>query len=111
MRNEFRTWPKTDTLTAKKKIVRKVRTAVRKMNRVINKNFDGRYWIEIIRQDIIPFSDNSGWDAYFWISFHDNEDNSHVRTYTYNPHEIIYSGLFAGGNHLDTDFNSFIHNA
>jgi len=108
MRNEFRTWPKTDTLTAKKKIVRKARKIVRNYNREILSHFDGRFSAEIIQQQIRPYPDNSGWNAYFRILYHDAEQPYRDYSYWYDEHFIEYSGFFDSGNHFDTDFSNFI---
>lgn len=101
-------YPRRDTLAAKHKIQRRVRRVVRKINRSIE---DDRFWIEITAQEIRPYSDNSGWEAYFCITFHDNEHPERDFYRWYEPHFIIYSGFFAGGDHVDTDLNKFIVDA
>ena len=109
MRNEFRTWPKTDTLTAKKKIVRNVRHVVRHCNHEIQKlHGNDRFSAEITRQQIRPYPDNTGWDTYFQITYHDKLQPYRDYSFWYDEHFIKYSGFFAGGNHFDTDFNEFI---
>lgn len=105
-------YPKGDTLRAKDKIRRRVRATVRHINRNLRKDvFGDRFWIEIIEQHIRPWSDNSGWDAHFRIAFHDRENPERDYDYWFDPHSIIYSGLFAGGRHMDDDLNNFIVNS
>lgn len=102
-------YPKADTLRAKRKIQRKMRQSVRHMNRALKEDiFKDRFWIEIIGQEIRPYPDNSGWDAYFRIAFHDNEHHERDFSRWYTPYFIMYSGFFAGGEHMDTDLNKFI---
>ena len=102
-------YPRADTLRAKGKIRRKVRATVRHINRNLRKDvFRERFWIEIVEQHIRPWSDNSGWESYFRIAFHDRENPERDYDYWFEPHFIIYSGLFAGGRHMDGDLNDFI---
>ena len=108
MRNEFRAWPKQDTITAKRKIVREVRRIVRTHNRETMKLFGNRFTARITQQQIRPYPDNSGWDAYFQITYHDAEQPQRDYSFWYDEHFIKYSGFFSGGNHFDTDFNNFI---
>lgn len=102
-------YPRGDTLRQKRKIQRKVRACVRHINKQLQKDvFGDRFWIEIVGNQIRPWSDNSGWDAYFGIAFHDRENPERDFFYWYSPHNIIYSGLFAGGRYMDSDLNDFI---
>ena len=102
-------FPRADTLRAKNKIRKRVRRVIRHMNRQMQKDvFKDRFWIEITRQDIRPWADNSGWDAHFLIAFHDRKDPSRDYEYWFEPTFILYSGMFAGGRHMDSDLNDFI---
>ena len=105
-------YPRADTLRAKDKIRRRVRATVRHINRNLRKDvFGDRFWIEIVEQHIKPWPDNSGWEAYFRIAFHDRENPERDYDYWFEPHFIIYSGLFSGGRHMDDDLNNFIVNS
>ena len=102
-------FPRKDTLRSKRKLKRKIRHIVRILNKRMREDvFKDRFWIEIVQSDIRPWDDNSGWDADFRIAFHDNENPARDFTRWYEPHFIIYSGMFAGGNHVDSDLNDFI---
>lgn len=105
-------FPRRDTERSKRNLKRKIRRVVRVLNKRMREDvFKDRFWIEIIQSDICPWDDNSGWDAHFRIAFHDNENHERDFTRWYEPHFIIYSGMFAGGNHVDSDLNDFIVNS
>ena len=102
-------YPRSDTLRAKKKIGRKVKSTVRRINRGLREDvFGDRFWIEVIDRQIKPWSDNSGWQAYFRIKFHDRENPERDFDGWYDLNSVIYSGFFAGGQHMDSDLNNFI---
>ena len=102
-------YPRKDTFRSKRNMRRKVRACVRHINKQLQRDvFGDRFWIEIVGNQIRPWSDNSGWDAYFGIAFHDRENPERDFSYWYSPHHIIYSGLFAGGRYMDSDLNDFI---
>lgn len=104
-----RYFPRKDTLRAKKKIRRQVNKIVRMLNRGMrNDVFKDRFSISIKDRQIRPYSDNSGWDANFLIEFCDKEQPERNYSYWFNIHSIVYSGMFAGGRHLDSDLNNFI---
>jgi hypothetical protein len=94
-----------DTLRSKRNLKRRVRHVVRSLNKSVPVN--SGISIRISDSYIRPWNDNSGWEAYFWITFTDKQNPARNYTHFYNPHEILYSGLFAGGHHLDSDFNEF----
>ena len=104
-----RDYPRGDTFRQKRKIQRKVRACVRHINKKMRADiFGDRFWIEISGQEIRPWSDNSGWHAWFKIAFHDNEQPDRDFEKWYWGRSVLYSGLFAGGDHMDTDLNDFI---
>ena len=91
------------------KIVKDVQDVIDKINENTAKDvFGDRFWMEITKKSLEPYDDNSGIDAYFWITFHDRKYPERDFEHVYSPHDIIYSGFFAGGRHMDTDLNKFI---
>ena len=96
MRNEFRTWPKTDTLTAKKKLVRRMRRLVRNTNKQLA---DKNCYLRIVRQDIKSVPTGEGWDALFYIGFYNATTNEcyKIRKYPKTlldfPTLLYYDGL------------------
>lgn len=103
---------KNDTLRSKRNLKRKVRRVIRILNKQMRKDvFGDRFWLEIRNANIVPYDDNSGWDAYFNIAFHDREHPERDYNYWFSPHFILYSGMFAGGRHVDSDLNDFIVNS
>ena len=102
-------FPRADTFRAKDKIRKRVRSVVRHLNRQMQKDvFKDRFWIEITGQEIRPWADNSGWNARFRIAFHDRKNPERDYEYWFEPTFILYSGMFAGGRHVDSDLNDFI---
>lgn len=96
-------------LAERHKIVNDVHATIQKINEDMAKDvFAGRFWIEITKQSIELYDDESGWDCTFWITFHDKKCPERDFEYIYSPHYIIYSGFLAGGRHMDTDLNDFI---
>ena len=105
-------FPRNDTERSKRNLKRKIRRVVRVLNKRMREDvFKDRFWIEIIQSDIRPWEDNSGWDARFRIAFHDNKNHERDFARWYEPYFIIYSGMFACGNHVDSDLNDFIVNS
>ncbi len=104
--NDF---PKRDTVRSKKKLKRKIYRTIRHINKGLrNDVFKDRFWVEVTGSRIVPWDDSSGWNAHFLISFHDRENPNRDYSSWFDPHFIIYSGFFAGGDHVDTDLNEFI---
>jgi len=93
----------------RERILEDVYNTVHTINdQIKNDVFDGRFEMEITKQSLEPYDDNSGIEAYFWIAFHDRKYPERDFEYVYTPHDIIYSGMFAGGRHMDSDLNKFI---
>lgn len=84
MRNEFRTEPKGDTLTQKKKISRHARSLVRNFNKRMT-----TVRAEIVRKDIVPAPGNAGWEAGFWVTFYDTLTNNEPKTMIFNYPALI----------------------
>ena len=102
-------YPRADTLRAKRKLRKEIRHVIRAINRGLQKDvFKDRFWVEIVEQSIKPWPDNSGWNAYFRIAFHDRKCPERDYDYWFEPHFIKYSGFMAGGRHVDSDLNDFI---
>lgn len=109
MTDEFREWPRADTLRAKKKMSRRTRNAVRNLNRYMRKDvFGDRFTVVLVEKDIRPYYDNSGWNGAFCVEFRDAEapERNHREWYSY--HGIVDNGMFCGGKFLDKDLNDFI---
>ena len=105
-------FPRLDTLRAKRNLKRKVRSVIRKLNKSIHEDvFGDRFSIKIVDSHIVPYDDNSGWDAQFLIEFRDADYPERNYQYWFSPHFILYSGMFAGGRHVDSDLNDFIVNS
>lgn len=105
-------FPRRDTLRSKRNLKRKIRRIIRILNKQMREDvFGDRFSLRIIGSDIRPYDDNSGWDAYFNIEFLDKEQPDRNYSYWFEPHFIIYSGMFAGGRHVDSDLNDFIVNS
>lgn len=112
MIDEFREWPRKDTLRSKKKMNRRVRGTLRYMNKSLRKGvFGDRFSVTLVRKEIRPYEDNSGWNSFFVIEFRDAEDPSRNFQRVYGYEGVIYSGLFCGGDHVDKDLNNFIRNS
>ena len=94
-----------DTLRFKRKMKRRVRKVVDKLNKSVPVN--SGISIHISHSHIRPWHDDISGKAYFWISFSDANNPQRNFTKFYTSHEIIYSGLFSEGCHLDSDFNEF----
>ena len=105
IKDEFRTAPRGDTLTKKKKMNRKVRNIIRLANKMTKThNVKSR----LVRKDIVPYPDNSGWNSTFWIEFIDEEHPERNIVNTYNYGEVTTTGLlFQAGKHFDSDLLSF----
>ena len=107
-----RYFPRRDTLRSKRNLKRKVYRTIRHINKNLREDvFGDRFWLEVTNANIVPYDDNSGWDADFYVVFHDNENHSRDYGYWFNPHNIIYSGMFCGGRYVDSDLNDFIINS
>ena len=105
-------YPKATTERSKRTLKRKVRRAIRILNKHLREDiFGNRFSLEIETADIRPWDDNSGWNAHFLIKFKDAAHPERNYSYWFSPHFIIYSGLFAGGRHVDTEMNDFIINS
>lgn len=104
-----RNYARRDTLRSKRNLKRKIRRVIRKINANMRKDvFGDRFSLRIAGSNIVPYDDNSGWDARFLIEFRDADYPERNYQYWFEPHFIIYSGFFAGGRHVDTDLNDFI---
>lgn len=107
-----RVFPRGDTLRSKRNLKRKVRRVIRILNKGLREDvFGDRFSLRIAQSNIRPYDDNSGWDAYFLIEFRDAAQPERNYCYWFSPHFIIYSGMFAGGRHVDSDLNDFIINS
>ena len=105
-------FPKRDTLRSKRNLKRRVRRTIRTLNKGLREDvFKDRFWLEVENAHIVPYDDNSGWDAHFYIVFHDRDCPNRDYGYWFEPHFIVYSGMFAGGRHVDSDLNDFIVNS
>ena len=105
-------YPKRDTLRSKRNLKRRVRSVIRHLNKGLREDvFKDRFWLEVENAHIVPYDDNSGWDAHFYIVFHDRDCPNRDYGYWFEPHFIVYSGMFAGGRHVDSDLNDFIINS
>ena len=105
-------WPREDTLRSKKKMNRRVRGTIRYMNKSLRKEvFGDRFSVALVRKEIRPYEDNSGWDSFFVVEFRDAEDPSRNFQRAYSYDNVIYSGLFCGGDYVDKDLNNFIRNS
>jgi hypothetical protein len=105
----FREFPRADTLRSKRNLKRKVRRVIRRLNKGLREDvFGDRFSVHIIQSNIVPWQDNSGWDANFLIEFRDAAQPERNYAYWFSPHFIIYSGILAGGRHVDSDLNDFI---
>lgn len=112
MTDEFREWPRADTLRAKRKMSRRTKKAVRNLNKYMRKDvFGDRFTVVLVEKDIRPYYDNSGWDGAFCVEFRDAEapERNHREWYSY--HGIVDNGMFCGGKFLDKDLNDFIVNS
>ena len=97
---------------ARRAIVRNVRSTIKSLNDGLRQDvFGDRFHLEIVKTVIEPFKDNSGFNAVFWIEFQDRVQPSRNYTYPFDEDNIIYSGFFAGGYHVDTSLNNFIVNS
>ena len=105
-------WTREDTLRSKKKMNRRVRGTIRYMNKSLRKEvFGDRFSVALVRKEIRPYEDNSGWDSFFVVEFRDAEDPSRNFQRAYSYDNVIYSGLFCGGDYVDKDLNNFIRNS
>lgn len=105
-------WPREDTLRSKKKMNRRVRGTIRYMNKSLRKEvFGDRFSVALVRKEIRPYEDNSGWNSFFVVEFRDAEDPSRNFQRAYSYDNVIYSGLFCGGDYVDKDLNNFIRNS
>ena len=104
-----RNYPRADTLRSKRNLKRKVRRVIRTLNKSMREDvFGDRFSLRIAQTNIVPWEDNSGWNAHFLIEFRDAAQPERNYFYWFEPHFIIYSGMFAGGRHVDSDLNNFI---
>jgi len=104
-----RNYARRDTLRSKRNLKRKIRRVIRKINADMRKDvFGDRFSLRIAQSDIVPYDDNSGWNAHFLIEFRDADYPERNYRHWFEPSFIIYSGFFAGGRHVDTDLNDFI---
>ena len=108
MKDQFRTFPRRDTFTARKKIVKRVRHAIRAINKTMMEKYDNRFWMEIISQEIRPLPDHSGWVDNFIIEFHDEDNPERFYMGKFNSNGILESGLYNKGRYLDTEFGEFV---
>lgn len=109
MTEEFREWPRGDTLRSKKKMGRRARNVVRDCNKSMRKDvFGDRFTVVLVDKEIRPFYDNSGWYGAFCVEFRDAEapERNHREWYSY--YEMVNNGMFGGGKSLDKDLNDFI---
>lgn len=105
-------FPKRDTLRSKRDMKRKVRRTIRKLNKGLREDvFGDRFWLEVRNANIVPYDDNSGWNAQFNVVFHDREHPERDYDYWFDPHNVVYSGMFCGGRYVDSDLNDFIVNS
>lgn len=105
-------WPREDTLRSKKKMNRRVRGTIRYMNKSLRKEvFGDRFSVALVRKEIRPYEDHSGWNSFFVVEFRDAEDPSRNFQRAYSYDNVIYSGLFCGGDYVDKDLNNFIRNS
>ena len=105
-------WPREDTLRSKKKMNRRVRGTIRYMNKSLRKEvFGDRFSVALVRKEIRPYEDNSGWNSFFVVEYRDAEDPSRNFQRAYSYDNVIYSGLFCGGDYVDKDLNNFIRNS
>jgi hypothetical protein len=105
----MRKFPRADTWRSKRNLKRKVRKCIRYLNQTAREDvFGDRFSVTLLNSDVRPWDDNSGWDARFYVKLHDAEHPERDYAYWYDKHDIIYSGFFAGGRHLDSDFSEFI---
>ena len=104
--NDF---PKRTTLRSKRNLKRKIRRVVRIINKQLRADvFGDRFSLVIVGSNIVPYDDNSGWDAHFLIEFRDAKCPERNYIEWFDPYDIIYSGLFVGGRHMDAVLNDFI---
>lgn len=109
MTDEFREWPRADTLRSKRKMSRRARNAVRDCNKHMRKDvFGDRFTVVLVDKQIRPFYDNSGWYGTFCVEFRDAEapERNHREWYSY--YGMVNNGMFGGGKFLDKDLNDFI---
>ena len=101
-----------DTLRRKRNMHRNVVRVIKMLNRMMRKDvFGERFTVRLAAFGMRPYSDHSGWESWWLVEFYDAACPERNFRYLYDYHNVIYSGLFAGGHHVDSDLNEFIVNS